>query len=99
MERLRGKPERPNREKGRTRCEKAMVRDDGRWKRVCVVVREKEEEVVVVVGVTQEERSAGIREVALCACILDNGILVIYYGILFLPAFSALCYSLEYQCS
>lgn len=76
-----------------------MVRDDGRWKRVCVVVREKEEEVVVVVGVTQEERSAGIREVALCACILDNGILVIYYGILFLPAFSALCYSMEYQCS
>lgn len=46
----------------------------------------------VVVGVTQEERSAGIREVALCACILDN-------GILFLAAFYSLFHSMEYQCS
>lgn len=39
------------------------------------VVRERRR-AKSVVGVTQEERSAGIREVALCACILDNGILV-----------------------
>lgn len=69
-----------------------MVRD-------CVEVVRKRRRAKSVVGVTQEERSAGIREVALCACILDNGILVFYCGILFLPAFCSLCYSMEYRCS
>ena len=57
---------------------------------------EKEEEAKSVVGVTQEQRSAGIREVALCACILDNGILRWCHGILFLPAFYSLLFSMEY---
>ena len=67
-----------------------MVRD-------CVEVVRKRRRAKSVVGVTQEERSAGIREVALCACILDNGILVFYCGILFLSGilFSLLFYGIS----